>query len=1030
MTLEPKPSLKRLIKKSVLKNTNKKVFASLLAQLCENEYVSDHELLNYLLDLLALHNLPEARARRAESLQLEYALEYFLSSGVKLTKFFSLLERLSYSNQRKYVLRLRGRYVAERRPDLAQDFTKSLSRYTICLSSKIVESRLDETLGLKNLWYQIVFMWGTIIEVDPSHYSSSPMKEVFAAIIKACNTLNDAAMSSYFLAKVNSVFDSRDRLQTFPQLDSTAQILTHQKAPKAHTYSLTSKKFSNYTRLKKVMWLNSQFQAWTFDDELIPRFVSFFGLKMNERNLVVLEVTRSFFDGMLFALAADVGAYVKFNWKNYLVSRLTLQLRNITTAPLSVELAEKFIEVVLAYDHPSLMSMTVGGAKSPYDLRREFLKSCAYKNLITYEQFTSAFAIDKSSYTYHAFEQETETLDRVLNLSSEFNSKLMNLNTEFTSLRESKFIEFLRKLPHSNFCYLEIQQKKFTALIAKLVQQLIKEKNDEKLSRILLALLNCLPVANYLFFSHTKGPWFLLDQLIPYIDKEQFNVDEDDGNFLETYASFGVILSSVICISKFFNIDFCAFNIEDSYTVDFMSKFFCRLCDTFAFALKSSNEEEQTTVSNFEILSNNWATALFDVNNDGLSDDLIKSVNAKQLYKFIFVIFKQAIMSRVLGSLSENSLNNGIDYLSQNFLVPCSLAVMEWISKQIGLKQSNSEVMILILGKIIEGINISESGSNANGTNYVSNMILNIIGPDIMRRLKVFAEMQSDGRATQLLQTLKNIVDYEYSEFDDAVGSELSGGTAMSKQIRDEIAQLVKSHESAVSLPQMVKSWINIYKCWNVLPNIELYNAILREVNRWQKHRKYGLDDETKGVLDFHMFMTISTSQVRHEELLAYCESLRIVPNMEVSKAEYPKHFTCNVEDHVSSVFEEPTQTEDVSKFSMNSNIMGRSENSDLMTDFVMDDLFNDAGDNVFNDRDLALQIVIDQKLSPSPEATTKVEASYELLRFRSCRLMRLTELLHSTTYVENQEVATIATELLRQELQHWKVICAPYVHH
>ena len=125
------------------------------------------------------------------------------------------------------------------------------------------------------------------------------------------------------------------------------------------------------------------------------------------------------------------------------------------------------------------------------------------------------------------------------NLREKFNSKLLDINSEFTSLEESGLIEFINSLASSSsssssssptsttimFRLAKLQQE-FTQLVLNIIDELKYSKDFEKLNRLILAIMNNIEIVNIILFNSNLS---LLYKLIDIIDSSNFTTD-DNGN--------------------------------------------------------------------------------------------------------------------------------------------------------------------------------------------------------------------------------------------------------------------------------------------------------------------------------------------------------------------------------------------------------------------------------------------------------------------------------------------------------------------
>lgn len=1010
--------LKKLVRVSLARNTNKKLFLSLLEQLLLRESVSDSQLAEFLLEI------PEngtktlgMTGRSTERTKIEYAVEFAFSNSENLTRFFKLLPQLSHQCQGKYMILLKGRIAQIIGRPIIEDLFEKLSQYTIDIDAEIIGSSLEKTPGLKRLWYGIVFLWGALIDTNPFLTSNAKFKDMLLGISQVARGSGDANISSFISRKILTSTDSTVLSQFQAQNIAKAESTLTGKSSKTTSLNLTSKKYSSYVALKKFIWLNTHFRAWKINDDLTRGFISFFDLQGLSHENLAKELIRSFFNGFALGVKLKEEPYVTFNWKNFILTQLVYDLKNIVSHPYHGEddYGSLLTSLVVSFGDSVIIKSKVGGTNDTYDLGKEFLRACVYHEVISLDHFIKTYSSEAENVSALLIAHEVEKLGQTDLLTADFSSKLENVNTEFTSFEESKLIEYFRNLLNSNFRFLKAKQQKLADLMEGLIGNLIREKNNEKLSWVALIFLNVPAIANYIFYRSKNGPWMFLNQAINYIDTEPFNVDEDDGNFQDLYAHFGVILTGVISVSTLFGVDFASFSIKSSYTIDFINEFYFRLCDTLTNSYTGINEQETQIITNYENLFKEWANALFDVNNDGLSDDLLKSVNVKQIYKFIFFLFREAFTARVLGNLSENSLNNGIDYLSQNFLAPCSLEAMLWIASRIGPQQKSNDTMVEIMLRIIEGNIGDTTSSDSNSQKFTFRMILNTIGPNLIRRLKTFSGNQMTGNLAKLKDIILKETDPEYSQWCKSTNQ--STVIVNIESISTEIINYLKE-TATMGIDEISERWRRIELKWNCSPKSATCYTLLKEIDNSSSMRAPLALEESKIVVDFLVFLLTCSSYMGTDDLNSYVSRLEPGTLLSLLTQSSENNFKVTINDHYSSIFNEDFGAEDVSP--KEDKLQPRE---DLMGDFEMGDLFDDMSDNFFDE----LMALFGKQNNPVVESTnTKIsfdaETLYKQLNRRVSPIWEISFLLASPEYENSGRLTGLARRKLRDELEKWKV--------
>lgn len=1007
----PPVSLAKLVGTSVARKSPRPLFVSLLKQLLQRGELLDAELLDKLLDL------PHHNHR---TLQLQYALAYALLGAAELARFFALLPRLPPDRQRTYVVHLKATFAEVFRDALLKDFVASaLVAYTTALARDIARAPNAVPGPAHALFVQVLFLWGAVIDRCAHLVPLAPFKELAAAVTKALAVLDNAQLTAYFARKAGAVLTSVD-FELAPDLAARPEPVSMAAIKKSYTLAVTSKKLATYLRIKKFVWLNAQLLHWLLDN-LLDRYFLFFKVPMQKPSDVIDEVVAAFFGGILVALLLREHTYVVFNWKNFIVSVLPELIKTSSHlhALNAVDNAgELLAAAVAAYNNPQLTLLHVGCVRDkPYDLRKAFLRSCIYQNVITLKVFVATFPEEADALSASLITHETEQLNHVDLLTSDLNTKLTNINTEFTSLEESKLVNYFQSLPSTNIAYLAMKQKQLSKLIHSLVDSFVSEKNNEKLCRLLLALLNCLPVANYVFFCEQRGPANLLNKLISYIDGETFTVDDDDSNFQDTYAYFGVLLSGVVSIAVFFGTDLHSIDIKSSYTVDYINKFFYRLCDDLTSEVTGSDEDEMTIAQNYNTLFGDWVNALFDVNNDGLSDDLLKSMTVKQIYKLIFIIFQRSISARVVGSLSASALSNGIDYLSQNFLVPCSMEIIHWIATKIGPKQPCSDAMMTVLLRIFE-CNVGDGQTNnMSGTNYTLRMILNNVAPGLLWRLKSLKNGQSSDLVSKLMNILRKEVDLEYAGHSLAAEQPIVGKITLAETMKEEVVKYTRGNvESDVAA--IGSSWLKINQCWQTIPAVEIRFALEHDLEQCSRARaKPGSTsiEEAKIFLDFLVFMLVATSNFNREDAAKFTALIGEKKTVVLPLDLEDKAFSLTMDHHYSSIFNETNGENSPAEVTI------KEDSNPPKVDFEMDDLFDDISEDLFGDP--MNQMAALAQAAPIGNVPASLEGIYREARASATPLAQVARLLLCSSMLVGanaHQLSTMAQLRLIHELEQW----------
>ncbi|KAF6066873.1 Mediator complex subunit Med5 family protein [Candida albicans] len=134
------------------------------------------------------------------------------------------------------------------------------------------------------------------------------------------------------------------------------------------------------------------------------------------------------------------------------------------------------------------------------------------------------------------------------------------------------------------------------------------------------------------------------------------------------------------------------------------------------------DNDDRIIIDNYNNLMIDWVNALFDDRNEGLSDELIKSLNIKQIYKIIPIIYRQGIIDTNNKKINWEILNNGLEYLSQPFLTPIIPIIIKSLLRDFTI---DNDLKFKIIRELIKD-------NNNNSNNIIIKMVINICGNEIL----------------------------------------------------------------------------------------------------------------------------------------------------------------------------------------------------------------------------------------------------------------------------------------------------------
>lgn len=934
-------TVEKLVQVSLGKKLLPKAFVSMLAKLEKKAPISDNELVS------ALLTVPSDRLKL--KLQYQFAIA-FANEGVDNTRrLLSALSTLDVQSQREFVLLMKKEYATLKEPVLRYFVNEGFAQYTIQFQSSLYLLIDDEK---RNLWFHILFLWGTLIDNSGRSIEQERFRSFAMEAMGQLQRLNATDKLAYFEKKSRNLLDTINVAHCLHPGAAAVEFKREKVSPtpvkKAFALNQHSKKYLKLNRLKNFLWLNERFKLWNIDG-LMELYIAFFNVDVAKHDECVKQLIEILFSGISKAVKLQESPYVLFNWKNFIVSRFPAfikESRPKNNNEANSNLESVIVKTVVGFSDAYITEMFIGGRSShPFDLRKVFLRSCMYEDLVTVSNYTKTFPEDSESITWSHITHEKNVLNHTDHLKSEFNSKLLNINTEFTSLAESKFINFLEELASTDIQFLPTKQEQLCSLVMSSLEKFIRDKSNEKLVRLVLGLLLCLPITNYIFFTDPRGPWSIIDQLISYTDNDSFGADADESNFQETISYFGILTTGVIAMTKFFGIDLVSVTLGSSYTIEFISNFYHRLCSKFTPRVEPATNNDTDMMNRYNDLLSEWANALFDVNNDGLSDDLIRSVDVKQIYKLVFIIFQSGITANIAGSLASPNLSNGIDYLAQDFLTASSAELIHWIISNIGPLQRNSDMFLQILWKIIQS-NFGENKEEGLETNYTFRLVLNLVGKELLEAVYAFRNWENKEIMLKLVRVVKQTVDEEYNRVDRPMliqHERHTDGDSMVSTIRNALQTFLNEDES--TLEQSV--WKTIHNMWKVTESEEILSVLLSEISLCHGSKAGTSAEDSKLIVNFMAFLIILTSESAVDMSDAELKSTfnEIKPRGK-SSMQFGTSFLLNIKDHYSSILGDSLK--DSNGMSEPAEI--KEPKDDLMMDFEMDDLFNDKGDDLFGD--------------------------------------------------------------------------------
>lgn len=914
-------------------------FISLFQQLNESQKIDDNEYITCMLEVSPLSTATKASIYR----KIDLVLALAMSDNESMTRFWRLLTKTAVPSQVEYLVHLNRMLISKSLTlSLNESLLLKLTSWHLAAYTKYVTTTIKNLGRLplpveSRILSELVFIWSTIFK----HYKlpsadSQKARECVEELASDLHKLGFIKEYRYIctlvkhqqlqqlkqLTEIDHHHNNINSITTSNNISVTSSFfvdegdltLKHKATTKSLSLAnINPRKLTQINKLKKYFWLSQQFKNFNFDkNDLMSNYTTLF---INENAKKPYAITVEFIS-TLFNGYGHINDYpfVKFNWKNYIVSQLPLSLSLLKFTDETVE--ESIVHAFKAIEERIAVSEEI------IHIRQLLVKSCIFHNLLSIPSFHKIFPTETRVNQQYLVGELNVFNNSNLNVERGIDTKLLKVNPEFTSLDESGLIEFFVTLQKNIEC-LHAKQMETTRVILKHLEELIKRKENDKLARLLLVILNNLTLLHIISYNSKNGPYTILNLLVNYLDSKDFNTDDDAENFQDSYSYFGIFLLSAILIIETYQINFQNISYFNSYTLDYVLNFYYKLCDGLTNNEPSNvSEEDSTIINNYDSLLTEWVNALFDDSNDGLSDDLIKSVNIKQVNKLIPIIFQQAILATRSNIISFQHLSNGIDYLSQNFLMPCTLSVIKWVIGKITLEVTNNplskfdeNIYVKVLYQLIKLNTTNDEEKLNSDTDMMFCMVINLVGHQIIKLLESFDLFNTSLMGIEIVEKIRLRI--------EPIGNQLYCRTQPSKFKQVTLDFVLSSFTSqSTQLPQLAQSppesnADNLDKrmiAVNFVNDNMVINTLLDEVVLFQKKS----NEESKIFINLILYILFLQASVSADNKKYWIERLLqfngssntpVASNddaMEIDEDINSNMFSISLEDHYSSIFNTP----------------------------------------------------------------------------------------------------------------------------
>lgn len=361
--------------------------------------------------------------------------------------------------------------------------------------------------------------------------------------------------------------------------------------------------------------------------------------------------------------------------------------------------------------------------------------------------------------------------------------------------------------------------------------------------------------------------------------------------------------------------------------------------------------------------------------------------------------------------MASPNLSNGIDYLSQDFLAPSSAEIIHWIVSNVGPLQRNSDIFLQILWKIIQS-NLGENKEESSETNYIFQLVLNLVGKELLESLYAFRNWENKEIMLKVVRVVKKKVDEEYNRVDRPLQLQKhKEGNSLVSTIRQAL-QTFLSLEDEVSEHNI---WRAFRTMWKVTESDEILELLLSEIKLSHSNKSaHGSSaEEGRILIDFLAFLVVLTSQNSAEMSDSELKSrFNEVKPRGIGPMLFGNKFSLGMENHHSSILGGTVSQEEENKAT--EAVDSKPPKDDLMMDFEMDDLFNDKADDLFGDTG---DVAISRPASPP----MKIGSLYnDVVSGTSVLRRMLNQLLQTETEHHDSEVLKI---VLLQQLEQFLLV-------
>ncbi|KAH0493780.1 hypothetical protein TgHK011_000431 [Trichoderma gracile] len=312
--------------------------------------------------------------------------------------------------------------------------------------------------------------------------------------------------------------------------------------------------------------------------------------------------------------------------------------------------------------------------------------------------------------------------------------------------------------------------------LVELLRQLCNSKDTMSL-KILCSQLVQKPQSLDVLLLFEKLPT-ILDPICQLLDGWRY--EEDQGEYQPVYEEFGAILLLVLAFAYRYSL--YPADIGILATDSSVAKIIGRA--HISRGLDRLSEQEHGHLGG-------WIHGLFDSDAGGLGDDLMSSCPPADFYLLIATLFENIVIAYTQGSLTDDALKSGVEYLVDTFLLPSLIPAIRFLSDYLWVEQKEQKSIIKILQLILLPTSISGEASTMLAS------VKGIVAKPLEHSLRAYQRQDPKNQDIEpLLRALKDSLPHsrrtgaaEHQELEMWTASSSSGLAGAAKHLIQNLVQ-------------------------------------------------------------------------------------------------------------------------------------------------------------------------------------------------------------------------------------------------